>query len=126
MRKRLDATKSIDEITAKARAIKEGRLVSIKYSEIEDLKRRSSAASIALFRLARLCADIELTCLANEEGAALYARLTAMKDTKLNMQSLNKDLEADAFGSNSERTLKSIDLPSTDSKHGQTRKSRKK
>jgi hypothetical protein len=114
-----DSSKNLQDING-------GSYVFVKYSELMALQQSANDASIALYHLASVSAGIKLMSLRPEVSEGLSQKLTAISDTKRNTQSLNRISEPDVFGTNMERTSKSIDSPLLDSTNGRTRKSRRK
>jgi hypothetical protein len=104
----------------------------VRYSEIEDLRLKSSAASIALSQVAKSCADIKLMSTRSDEPETMAAAEELLQksmdiwDTKLNTQSHNKASAAEESERDLAQTLKSIASPLTVSPNGRRKKSRRR
>lgn len=114
-----EKSKRAQDMTAK-------RYVSLTFSEYMDLRQKMSDASLALSRLAQSLADIKWMCLPKKELVESLQKSTDTWDTKLSTPLPSKDLEPDAFGRSTGKTLKSTDSLLQGSKYGQTRKSHRR
>lgn len=98
----------------------------VKYSQIEALKQKSNAASLALSHLAKSCVDIKLMCLRPEAREKSLQKLMDMSDTKPSTPLLNKSFVLDVSKKDMVKRLKSTGLRSPGSQNGRKKKSQKR
>jgi len=113
MKKPSSSTNNASDSSKKVLGIDAANYCFVRYSEIEDLRRSANDASIALSRIAKLCADIKLMSMRNGKWTTdeLLQKLMDTSVTRPSTRLVNRISEVTESNCDTDKELKFTDLP---------------